>query len=526
MSGNNKNDKDSYAKDTLAFNIPPQGQRNRPPRQPQQRPQQNEYNEYQNEYYNDEYYPQQDSYGYPSNGQGQNPQYQQRQYSQGYQQGQPYNNGNGYNRPQNTNRSRQGGNSSRPHPQGHMPGRPHNGQPQRRNNSQQAGGQNPQQRYQEQRRQGTPPNPQQRQNGNRPQQNPQRRPQQGRPVQKSNVRKAPPSQYRNNQPKQKVKKKRVHHGGCLTKIIFSLLGLLIVLFIIYSVISLGLISKIEKVETGERIGPSNVLYDSSSVKNILLIGTDSRGEDRGRSDSMILLSINSKTNKMNMVSLMRDTYVDVPGYGGCKLNAAYSYGGPELLMDTIEENFRIKIDDYMTVNFMSFASIVDAVGGVTIEVTDNEADAINVLLDSNEGVSMFGQPDESDYLNGGGTYKLNGKQALCYSRLRKVGNADFERTERQRKVLSEILKNASTANPFKLSSLAGKALPSLATNMSTLDMYVLSLRLPLFMIGYDINQLRIPAEDTYWSADIDGQDVLEIDTDANLSIIENDLYGK
>ena len=115
-------------------------------------------------------------------------------------------------------------------------------------------------------------------------------------------------------------------------------------------------------------------------------------------------------------------------------------GGPELLMDTIEDNFYIEIDDYVTVNFISFANIVDAVGGVEIEVNDSEADAINALLDSKEGVSMFGQPDENDYLNGGGTYKLNGKQALCYSRLRKVGNADFERTERQRKVLSGILK--------------------------------------------------------------------------------------
>ena len=129
-----------------------------------------------------------------------------------------------------------------------------------------------------------------------------------------------------------------------------------------------------------------------------------------------------------------------PGYGGCKLNAAYSYGGPELLMDTIEDNFYIEIDDYVTVNFISFANIVDAVGGVEIEVNDSEADAINALLDSKEGVSMFGQPDENDYLNGGGTYKLNGKQALCYSRLRKVGNADFEKNRTAKKSIKRYFK--------------------------------------------------------------------------------------
>lgn len=312
--------------------------------------------------------------------------------------------------------------------------------------------------------------------------------------------------------------------GCVTKIIISLLSLLVLLFIIYSVIAWSLIGKVNVVDTGERLTPSHTLYSSSSVRNILLIGSDSRGEDRGRSDSMILLSINSRTNKISLVSLMRDSYVQIPGYGSDKLNAAYSYGGPELLMDTIEENFYIDIDDYFMVNFISFANIVDAVGGVEIEVSDEEADAINVLLDSKEGNTLFGTPDESDYLSGGGTYKLNGKQALCYSRLRYVGNADFERTERQRKVLTEIIKSAGTTNPFKLGQSAKDVLPSMETNMSKFSMYLLSLRLPSLLIGYDIEQVRIPAEDTYWGSTIDGQSVLEIDFDANLEIIENELY--
>ncbi len=284
------------------------------------------------------------------------------------------------------------------------------------------------------------------------------------------------------------------------------------------------INKVTVVKDGDRGTPSHSLYSSASVRNILLIGTDSRGDDRGRSDSMILFSINSKTNKMSLVSLMRDAYVQIPGYGGDKLNAAYSYGGPELLMDTIEENFYIEIDDYFTVNFISFANIVDAVGGVDIKVSDDEADAINVLLDSKEGNTLFGTPDEEDYLNGGGEYTLNGKQALCYSRLRYVGNADFERTERQRTVLTEIIKSAGTTNPFKLGSAAKDVLPSMNTNMSKFSMYLLSLRLPSLLIGYDIQQIRIPADDTYYGSTIDGQSVLEIDFDANLEIIEDKLY--
>ena len=340
------------------------------------------------------------------------------------------------------------------------------------------------------------------------------------------VQNRPPQNNRpvNNASAPKPKKKKIRKkGGCLTKIIISLLSVFIVLFGIYSIIVMGFISKINIVETGERVSTSHSLLSSSSVKNILLIGTDSRGEDRGRSDSMILLSINSKTDKITMCSLMRDMYVQIPGYGSNKLNAAYSYGGPELLMDTIEENLYIEIDDYVTVNFVSFANIVDAVGGVEIEVSDNEADAMNVLLQSPEGVSFFGEPSESDLLDGGGTYNLSGKQALCYSRLRYVGNADFERTQRQRKVLEAIIKKA--ANPVRIGAVAKEALPSMNTNMSKLNMYLLSLRGPGFLLGYDVEQMRIPADDTYWGSDIDGMSVLEVDFEENIDLIEDKLYG-
>lgn len=374
----------------------------------------------------------------------------------------------------------------------------------------------PQQRPQGQQPQGYPQGQSYPNNGY-----PQQRPPQSASPQPKKTKQQPSSKKNTSKPKKVVKVKRKKRG-LLSKLLISLLGILLVIFIIYSVLVMMVIGKVNVEESGERISPSHSLFDGSHVRNILLIGNDSRGSDSGRSDSMILLSLNSSTNKINMLSLMRDTYVQVPGYGGCKLNAAYAYGGAELLMDTIEENFYIEVDDYISVNFMSFAGIVDAVGGVEIEVNADEADAINALLDSKEGVSLFGTPDASDYLDGAGTYELSGKQALCYARLRKVGNADFERTERQRKVLTEIFQNINPASVF---SLVGEAFPDVSTNMSKFEMYLLSLRLP-FLFGYDIQQLRIPAEDTYYSSEIDGQSVLEIDIDANLDIIENDVYGK
>ncbi len=474
-----KQGKDSYAQDTLAFSVPKEQVKKK--------------NEYPASNRQQNVYPQQEPHGHPP--QGQRP--------QGYPQGQPYPN-NGYSQ-------------QRPpgQPQGYPQGQPYpnNGYPQQRPQGQ------PPQGYP----QGQPyPNngyPQQRPQGQSPQGHPQQRPPQSSSQQSK---KPKPSSQKGSSKPQKVVKVKRKKRGLLSKLLISLLGILLVIFIIYSVLVMLVIGKVNIEESGERISPSHSIFDGSHVRNILLIGNDSRGSDGGRSDSMILLSLNSSTNKINMLSLMRDTYVQVPGYGGCKLNAAYAYGGAELLMDTIEENFYIEVDDYISVNFMSFAGIVDAVGGVEIEVNADEADAINALLDSKEGVSLFGTPDASDYLDGAGTYELSGKQALCYARLRKVGNADFERTERQRKVLTEIFGNI---NPASVLSLVGEAFPDVSTNMSRFEMYLLSLRLP-FLFGYDIQQLRIPAEDTYWSSEVDGQSVLEIDIDANLDIIENDVYGK
>lgn len=495
-----KNDKDSYAQDTLAFSIPNEStnkknaypQDNRPQRQkyPDYHPQ----NQYDYEQYQQEFYDQQQGQ-FPN---GQRPQGQRPQGHRTQRQ-----------RPQ--GQHPQGQRTQGQHPQGQRPQGQH---PQ----GQHPQGQHPQgQRTQRQRPQG------QRTQGQRPQGQRIQRQQQAsgqhsKPQGKRNNSQKSVKNSRNNQIVKRVKKRK----GCLTKILFGLLGILFFVFIVYSVIVLLVINKVDINEKGERISPSHSLYDSSNVKNILLIGNDSRGEDRGRSDSMILLSINNSTNKINMISLMRDTYVEVPGYGGCKLNAAYSYGGPELLMDTIEENFYIEVNDYISVNFTSFAGIVDSIGGVEIEVNEEEAEAINVLLDSKEGISLFGTPDESDYLNGAGVYELNGKQALSYARLRKVGNADFERTERQRKVLSELFGNIGFSSIF---SIIGDAFPDVSTNMSKFQMYGLSLKLPFIMSFYNIEQLRIPAEDTFWSSDVDGQDVLEIDIDANLNIIEQIIYG-
>ncbi|SHM33664.1 LCP family protein [Ruminococcus flavefaciens] len=330
------------------------------------------------------------------------------------------------------------------------------------------------------------------------------------------------------EPEYKPKKKKRKHKSLVRKIIGriikSLLAIFLVLFGIYSCTSLSLISKMNHVETGNRTHYADNV-GRGHVRSVLVIGTDGRtNDDRGRSDSMILVSLNSKTNELIMTSFMRDCYVEIPDNGWNKLNAAYAFGGPELLMDTIEYNFDVRIDDYVTIDFASFVSVVESVGGIDIEVSDEEAEEINVILIS-EVNELMGDDRMSDLLEHGGKLHLNGKQALSYSRIRKVGNSDFERTSRQRRVMSLIIAKMKSFRPTMFKNLASDVIPDVSTNMSTFNAYLLSLRLP-FAARYKMKQIQIPAENTFYGEDVDVGNVLRVDFDQNMDVIQNEVFAK
>lgn len=348
-----------------------------------------------------------------------------------------------------------------------------------------------------------------------------------RPPQQRRHPNAPPPQQRqtrNAAPKQK-KRRANPVSRIITRIIITLLLLIVILFGVYSCTAVSLIKKLNYVETGSRNHTAGALHESH-VTNILLIGTDGRSVDeRGRSDTMILLSVNKETKEITLTSFLRDSLVHIQGHGNDKLNHAYAYGGPELLMDTIESNFMVRIDDYVMINFNSFASIIDAVGGIEIEVSDAEAQEINTILMA-EVNELMGDPVDADLLDGGGTLELNGKQALAYARIRHIGNADFERTERQRTVITKIAEKARTFKPSMVTEIAQNAVPQISTNMTTSELYWLSLKLP-FIIKYDFVQLRVPADGTYFNAPADsGGDALAFDFDANYALIEDEIFGK
>ena len=264
---------------------------------------------------------------------------------------------------------------------------------------------------------------------------------------------------------------------------------------------------------------------SDDVYNILLVGHDSRYRDLlGNSDSMIVVSINKKTEEITLTSIMRDIYISRPGYGYGRINAALPMGGPDLMIQTIEENFKIDIDCYVAVSFYSFMDVVDAVGGVDITVRDEEVWVFNMYID--ELNNLTGGAHGDGYLTTGGDYHLTGKQALAYSRIRYVGNADYERTERQRKVLEEIFSEIKNCNLVELNDLLNTVLPNVITDIGEGEMLSLLLNFPTDYKDYDIKQARIPYDGTFTPMNVGGASVIGIDIQANIDYLHRDVYGE
>jgi len=275
--------------------------------------------------------------------------------------------------------------------------------------------------------------------------------------------------------------------------------------------------------------PTEILADQpmkeEGVTNILLIGNDSRanGED-GRSDAMILVSISNQTKTIYLTSLLRDIYVEIPGHESNRLNAAYAFGGPPLLLETIKQNLDIEVNRYVQVNFQAFANLIDAVGGVELELTNEEVEWVNAYL--NEYNMLENRPIDTDYLpaDASGLLHLNGPQALAYSRNRYIGS-DFGRTERQRKILEAVFHQLPSSMLTNLGDLIDGILPNLTTNISKSECYTLSLDAPK-LLTYELVQASIPIAGSYQNTTIRKMSVLQVDFEKNKEFIRTRIYGE
>lgn len=255
--------------------------------------------------------------------------------------------------------------------------------------------------------------------------------------------------------------------------------------------------------------------------NILLLGTDNRyeGDTYGRTDSMIILSVNLGTGKARMTSLMRDTWVSIYGRSSkAKLNAACVYGGPELTMRTINENFGMNISDYVLINITGLADVIDTLGGIDIDVTEEERKALNKGLFDLSSQSGMEQLETS-----GENVHLNGNQAVAFARIRKI-DSDYKRTERQRTVLMAMAtKLQEENNPMSIVGVINTLLPFVETNLDLSDLMTLAY-VGLNMDMTNIEQLRLPADGTFDAGTFDGVWCIKPNFDKNKAILYDFIY--
>ncbi len=265
----------------------------------------------------------------------------------------------------------------------------------------------------------------------------------------------------------------------------------------------GLLSNLKS----DKIGGSG-----SDILNILLVGQDRReGEERARSDTMILCTYHKKTKQLTMTSFLRDLYVPIPDHGENRINAAYALGGMELLEETLEENFNLHIDGCVEVDFSQFAEIIDLLGGIDLSLRQDEADYIN----EETGSSLTE-----------GTHHLSGPQALVYSRIRSLdADGDFSRTNRQRKVLSAIMSVCKDADLPQLMKLTEEILPMVSTDMSSAKLLKLALDLLPGLSDTELTSQYVPQEGTYTNENINGMSVLVADTPAIQEMLAQTLLG-
>ncbi|MGI6107386.1 MAG: LCP family protein [Lachnospiraceae bacterium] len=216
--------------------------------------------------------------------------------------------------------------------------------------------------------------------------------------------------------------------------------------------------------------------------NLLLIGSDRRQDNwYGNSDAMILLTFNSYTDTIYMTSFMRDLYADIEGVGVRKLNAAHAIGGGPLLVSTLESNYGVQIDNYASVDFNSLAEIIDLAGGVDVQLSNAEASYLDMGLTGSDDGSLT---------------HLDGEQAVAYARIRYVGNSDFERTSRQREVLSSLFSSLKSMGVTEAANFIYTVLPYITHNMDSNEILSQVMKLSSYL-SWDLEEVRIPFDGYY-----------------------------
>ena len=305
--------------------------------------------------------------------------------------------------------------------------------------------------------------------------------------------------------------------------VLSVVGLALLLVGIEAVRLMNIFNSVNYVKSANPFADTEMMVSESVIakyvshsdetKNILLVGYDVDENDISRSDSMIILTIDHEHQKIKMTSLMRDMYVYIPGHGRHKLNAAFVYGGPELLLETIYANFGLPIDNYVCVDYAAFVDVVDYIGGVQVDIEEIELEQFNKYV----------RGGKKNKIDEAGSYVFNGQQTLSYCRIRKVGS-DTARTARQREVLGKIMKRCSRLSLLKLENLLRITAPAVTTNLTQAEIFQLAAE-GLDSMNYDMQGMRIPVDGAWWDEQINGTWYVALDLNTNARYLHDFIYG-
>lgn len=263
------------------------------------------------------------------------------------------------------------------------------------------------------------------------------------------------------------------------------------------------------------------------ITNILLVGTDGEYIEKwNRSDSMMVVTIDSKNKDIRISSIARDTYVDIPGYSTEKLTHAYAYEGIDLLKEVFKVNFNLNIDKYIAVNFVSFMDIMDELGGVEVNVEEKDIKEINKYIDACYGYYKNKDEKDKEYITKSGVQRLNGYQALAFSRIRYTDSA-FARDNRHREVAESVYKEFAQKGVETYKKCAEIILNNTKTNISPIEMMNLAYTV-LKINDKDIEQFQFPLEEYRNGHIINKQKgwVLEWDKEPNLEAWHKFIFGE
>ncbi|MDI9216989.1 LCP family protein [Clostridium tertium] len=299
------------------------------------------------------------------------------------------------------------------------------------------------------------------------------------------------SQLENNKSKKRKKKKKKKSLGF--KIFIGFLCILLAIAVVGGGYVVGLLNKMDNIKLNKDnlgiVEDEFKEYDNvSKIKNIALFGVDAVEGEAGRSDAIMVATLDPVHSKVKITSIMRDSYVNIDGYGQDKINHAYAYGGPELAIKTLNENFGLNIENFVTVNFSSLPTIINILGGIDVEITNEEIQYINNYINDLNSKDKTNSP----HITYAGVQHLDGTQALAYSRIRYTSGGDYERTQRQRTVLDALFNKLTSTSVSSYNSLLNEVLPYVQTNLSTGD--ILSLGTKVLGIGNNLEQDRFPRD--------------------------------